>query len=97
MPIDGFPDKQRHKLCIRCRRWHEPHEGKLIFPDQPGPFGRLRRTACMLAEDESAMRFMCLRCLRVRRYTKAIIFATFALLVLLALLLKFLGVGHHPN
>ncbi len=94
MPIDGFPDPERHKLCIRCKQWHEPDEGKLVYPETAGPIRQMRHTASALAGGESAMRFICFRCIRVRRRTKAILFGALALLLLLVLLLEKLGLLH---
>ena len=91
MPIAGFPDKDRHRLCIRCRKWHEPNEGEMVYPEATGPFSGIKRNAAILAEDESALRFMCYRCMRVRRHTKAIIFGSFAFVILLILVLGRFG------
>jgi hypothetical protein len=94
MPVEGIPDRDRHRLCIRCRKWHEQGEGELLYPEAAGPISGMRRTAAVLADDESAMRFLCFRCMRVRRYTKAILFGSLVFLVLLVLLLERLGVLH---
>lgn len=94
MPIEGFPDSERHKLCIRCKQWHEPDEGKLVYPEAAGPLSGMRRTASALAGDESAMRFICFKCARARRRTKAILFGALALILLLVLLFERLGLLH---
>ena len=91
MPIEGFPDPQRHKLCIRCHRWHDPDDGVMLYPEAAGPLQGLRTAAAEAAGDESAMRFMCYRCIRIRRYTKAAVFGAFALVVLLVFLLRAIG------
>jgi hypothetical protein len=91
MPVEGLPDAARHKLCLRCRKWHEPDEGIMVYPEATGPLSGMRRAAAVLAGDESAMRFMCHHCLRVRKYTKAAIFGAFGLIVLLVFLLERLG------
>ena len=88
MPIEGFPDPQRHKLCVRCHKWHNPDEGVMLHPETCSRLKRLRIAAAQLAGDESAMRFMCHRCIRIRRYTKAAIFGAFAIVVLLVFLLR---------
>ena len=77
---------------MRCRKWHEPSEGRLLYPEAAGPISGMRRAAAVLAGDDSAMRFMCFRCIKVRRYTKAILFGSLVFLVLLVLLLERLGV-----
>jgi hypothetical protein len=94
MPIDGFPDAARHKLCLRCQKWHEPDEGVVVYPEASGPLSGMRRTAAVLAGDESAMKFMCHRCIRIRKYTKIIIFGAFGTLMLLILLLEKIGYLH---
>lgn len=66
----------------------------MVYPEAAGPFSGLRRTAAILANDESAMRFMCYRCIRVRRYTKVIIFGLFGLIVFVILLLERAGYLH---
>jgi hypothetical protein len=91
MPIGGFPDKERHRLCIRCGQWHEPDEGRMVYPDAAGLLSGIRRAAAVVAEDESARRFMCYRCMRVRRYTRGIIFGSLAFVILLVLVLERLG------
>ena len=45
-------------------------------------------------ENESAMRFICFRCVRARRRTKIILFGALALLLLIVLLLERLGLLH---
>ena len=94
MPIDGFPDTERHKLCIRCKQWHEPDEGKLAYPAAAGPISQMRHTTSALAGDESAMRFICFKCVRARRRTKAILFGALALILIIVLLLEGLGLLH---
>jgi hypothetical protein len=52
----------------------------------------MRRAAAVLADDDSAMRFICFRCMRVRRYTKVVLFGSLVVIVLLVLALERLGV-----
>jgi hypothetical protein len=92
MPISGFPDATLHEICYRCGKWHEPQEGTLVYPEATGPFSFVRRTANMLAANETTMRFLCHRCARIRRTTKIVIISSFLLLVALVLLLQVLGV-----
>ena len=80
MPVEGFPDNKHHRICLRCRRWFEPHEGTMVFPEVAGPLSAMRAAVARLTDDESAMRFMCHRCQRIRRRTKATIFIAFAVL-----------------
>jgi hypothetical protein len=88
MLTEGFPDRERHRICYRCRKWHEPDEGKLVYPEASGPFSSLRRMAEVLADDESKMRFICFRCIKIRRYTKWVLFGSLAILVVVILLLE---------
>ena len=82
MPIEGFPDPERHTLCFRCRKWHEPDEGIVMHPEATGPLSGLRNARRQFAGDESGMRFYCHRCLRVRRRTKLVIFGLLVATVL---------------
>lgn len=91
MPIEAFPDIQRHGLCVRCKKWHELHEGKLGHHGAAGPIGAMRQRALALSGDESAIQFMCLRCLKVRRYTQVAIIGVFVVLVVVVLVLERLG------
>lgn len=91
MPIDGFPDPQRHRLCVRCHKWHNPHEGVTLYPEAGGPIQGLRIAAAEAAGDESAMRFMCFRCIRTRRYTKAALFGAFVAMVVIVFTLPRFG------
>ena len=92
MPVEGFPDASRHKLCLRCQKWHEPEEGVMVEREITGPFKAMRRTAATVAGLDPKWSFMCHRCLRIRRYTKAATFGTFAFLVVVALILGWLKV-----
>jgi hypothetical protein len=87
MPVTGFPDSSIHKLCFRCHKWHEPHEGVVALPEATGPLSAMHNISAQLAGDPSAYRFMCHRCIRIRRLTKRIIFATFAILIVIVLIL----------
>ena len=95
MPVEGFPDPARHKLCWRCKKWHEPSEGVVAKPKESvsfepflGAFGALRSLCGVRPKPH----FVCRRCLKIRRYTTIIIFATFGFLVALCLILGRLGV-----
>lgn len=90
MPVEGFPDAARHKLCICCRKWHEPHEGTMIWP-QSG-FRRFRALAASLVDDTSGMRFLCERCLKTRRIREVALVSGLVLLLAAALLLMHIGV-----
>ncbi|MCY2929526.1 MAG: hypothetical protein NTV86_08535 [Planctomycetota bacterium] len=70
MPVVGFPDRDRHKLCHRCHKWHEEHEGTMVYPEARGPISGLFRAAAVIAGCEDKMRFICHRCRRVRRNIK---------------------------
>ena len=89
MPVD-LPDSSVHKICTRCHRWFDPDEGLMVLPEATGPVSRLRLAAASIAADERALRFICRRCLRARRATKAIIWLTFAIVLGVALLVAWL-------
>jgi hypothetical protein len=89
MPVD-LPDSSVHKICMRCRRWFEPNDGTMVLPEATGPISGLRRAAATIADDESALRFICWQCLRRRRRSKAIIWIAFAIVVGIALLAAWL-------
>lgn len=94
MPVEGFPDASRHRLCVRCKKWHEPDEGILCQPEEQGtfePFMAIFTAARAISGLKKEPRFICYRCLRVRRYIKVAIFGTLALLIALALVLERLG------
>ena len=66
----------------------------MVVPEVTGPLTAMRDTAARLTGDESAMRFMCHRCQRIRRLTKTCIFISFAVLVATVLLRRWLtGTG----
>lgn len=78
MPIEGLPDPEQHRLCVRCGRWHHPDEGSEIDVRSTAP-GRIL----------PVIRFVCRRRrLRIR----IILFGSLALLLLLALLARLLGI-----
>ena len=64
----------------------------MLYPEATGPFSAMRRFAAQAAGDESAKRFMCYHCIRVRRYTMGLIFAALAILIAAVLVLGALHV-----
>jgi hypothetical protein len=62
----------------------------MVLPEATGPVSRLNLAAASIAGDESALRFICYRCLRIRRRTKTIIWLTFAIVLGIALLVAWL-------
>ncbi len=91
MPIDGLPDPDRHKLCCRCKKWHEPDEGTM-FQAGSGPKIAILQAGRLLSGYRNSPCFMCFRCQKVRRWTQIVLFGTALLLVALALILERLGV-----
>jgi hypothetical protein len=59
----------------------------MMLPEATGPLSSMRNVGADLTGDESALRFMCHSCIRVRRITKAVIFAAFAILILIVMVL----------
>jgi hypothetical protein len=96
--VEGFarlmstnhPDPSVHKLCMRCRRWFDADDGEMIIPEPTGPISKLRLAAATIAGDDSACRFMCHRCLRTRRRTKAVIWLAIAVAIGAAFLVAWL-------
>lgn len=82
-PVKGIPDPQNHKICLRCRKWYQPEDGTMVYPEASGPISNLRIAAAKLADDDSKMRFICHRCIKVRKYTKVAIIGIFVFLVVL--------------
>lgn len=91
MPVEGFPDPARHKLCRRCRKWFEPNEGALMAPEATGPLGAVQGLRASLSGSEADLRFQCDRCTKVRRITKIALFLLFVAIVGIVLLLERLG------
>ena len=89
MPVEGLPDPETHRLCRRCGKWFDPHEGSLRAPEVTGPLGAMR--AMRAAVDVAALKFQCHRCTRVRRNTQAMIWGTFLALLVTILVLERLG------
>ncbi len=66
MPVD-IPNPREHKLCYRCGRWHEEHEGSFEpAKSGPGALAGARALSERLAGLDPTMRFVCDRC-RARR------------------------------
>jgi len=86
MPVEGFPDASKHKICMRCRSWFEPEEGDMVFPSSFSfllGLGKMLRIAVSEAVgDESVMRFMCHACQRKKRREKIAIWTIVAILVM---------------
>lgn len=87
MPIEGFPDSSRHRLCIRCRKWHETHEGKTVAPSRiGGMLGAVSSTAILSAglnPEAGRSRFLCNACRR-RKTQLRIAFILLAAIVIAA-------------
>lgn len=74
MPVD-LPNPRIHKLCYRCGRWHEEHEGAF----EPSPSGSpglsgVRALSERLVGIDPRMRFVCARCQVRRRWAPVIWF-----------------------
>ena len=94
MPVEGFPDAEKHKICIRCRRWFEPEEGTMIYPGSSWGLGwlglgrALRTQVAKAVGDETLMKFICHECTRKRRRRKLVVYAVFVLLIGVVMLLE---------
>ena len=92
MPVEGFPDPEKHLICIRCGKWYEPHEGEVRYPEASSPISGMALAARQFAGDESAKKFVCYSCLRKRKLTKAILFGALVFIIVLVLVLEYFGV-----
>jgi hypothetical protein len=91
MPVEGMPDTELHRICRRCRKWFEPHEGSMMPPEATGPFGASQRLRASLG-DSSVLRFQCSRCTKVRRVTQITLWSAFAIIAIAVLILERLGI-----
>ena len=80
MPVEGFPDASKHKICIRCRRWFEPEEGEMAYPEAGTGFSAFvgvfppRYVRILIAKatgSESKLKFVCRNCLKRARRLRA--------------------------
>lgn len=92
MPVEGIPDRDYHRHCLRCHRWHEPEEGTMIRPPASGSFGALRQYGEIVKFGQPVYRFMCHRCRRTRRRLEIFAFVILAILIGIPILLEQLGV-----
>lgn len=100
MPVEGFPDASKHKVCIRCHRWFEPEEGEMVYPEAatglsafvgvlPPRFVRILITKAI--GSEANLSFICYECLRrTRRGRIGCIVAFWVMMVVLPAILFFL-------
>ncbi len=64
MPVEGLPDRSKHRLCWRCQRWFLPHEGVIDYLPVRGPASFLLDRIARALEDDSRQRFFCDACHR---------------------------------
>jgi hypothetical protein len=71
MPLGprDIPDTNIHRLCIRCRRWHWPEEGRDYVVPRIRPFAVDLGRA--IAGIEDPVRFMCKACDHKRWWMRA--------------------------
>jgi len=92
MPVEGFPDRDVHKLCRQCGQWHEVDEGIMIPDNGIGPLAGLKNASKRMAGDDEDMKFVCDLCLRANRVTMRVFWSAFIVLILVTLMLERLGV-----
>jgi hypothetical protein len=63
----------------------------MVYPERAGPFFVLRRAGDEMIGDESAMRFVCYRCLRIRRWTMGVLFGVLVVVVVVVLVAARMG------
>jgi hypothetical protein len=91
MPISGFPDRERHRFCIKCHQWCEPGEGRettLTHPSGFIPFDAMRD----LAGVPPNARFVCDACSRRSRRRWRWMIVVLAAVVIVVVALKGLGI-----
>lgn len=98
MPIEGFPDSSVHRICIRCKKWHEPGEGLMVSPDT-GSIGAMISPISAfvvglrgLTVGPNKPRFICNRCYKIRLYVRLGLFLILAGVLVTILLLDKFGV-----
>lgn len=62
MPVSGFPDPEKHRICGRCGQWFEPWEGSLLPPPKAGPLAQIGRTLAGVEGFGLGERFFCHAC-----------------------------------
>ena len=62
MPITGLPNPHLHRLCRKCRRWHDQDEGSMCAPTIAGPLSFLRNLRATAMDDETVQYFICFPC-----------------------------------
>ena len=67
MPVEGFPDPDKHKICCKCGKWFEPHEGSPVTPPKAGPVAQIGRTLAGVEGFGLTERFMCHACQGAQR------------------------------
>ena len=77
MPIQGLPDPEKHRVCMRCAEWFEPTEGSLAV--RPRFVSGGIADSIRSAAGDADLRFICHRCTSVRRKRKIILYALLAL------------------
>jgi len=92
MPVEGFPDPSRHRICRRCRKWFAPEEGSLALPEATGPLGSIRALRATVMGRESDLQFQCHRCTVVRRFTQIAIWSLLVAVIATVLILERLGI-----
>jgi hypothetical protein len=78
MPIEGLPDPAQHRVCMRCAKWFEPHEGSLAARERVGLAANIADSIRNSAGD-AGLRFICNRCAAVRRKRKLVLYGALAL------------------
>ena len=81
MPVEGFPDKDHHRFCFKCRKWFDPDEGREMAPTRirPPGFEFARELSGYTRSDQ----FICESCFQSRRKFR---FTLTAIAIVIALL-----------
>jgi hypothetical protein len=84
MPVEGLPDLDKHRACIRCLQWFEPEEGALIVKQRSGMSGAIA-DSIRGAAGEANLQFICHRCASFRRKRKLVLYALIGLALVWAI------------
>jgi len=90
MPVQGLPDPELHRACLRCQQWFEEDEGRMVERAAGSVSGGLAQSIRAAAGD-SNLRFICASC--ESRHRHRFVKVVGALLLVAALLWawQFLG------
>ena len=91
MPVKGSPDAERHRVCLRCKKWFEPDEGSMVRGERWRPLDWPRAMVNVPTAQTDA--FMCNHCQRIRAATKIAVWIAFLVVAAAAIFVGWLRDG----